>query len=204
MGLEHLMDTGIGSPTGMDAESALARLRETRQPAAMMKTEAVAAADGITWNIEYLDEVITRFARRRDHLLAAAEANPGESRQAVKLAGTADRMRQGLERARGGMVHSLEENRARADRAEEALGRIDSAIELLADALKSLRLVRLEQEGDARIQALEQAAAERFPMFGVSMPLAAADNVDIDFHVREVTRLAYEAEALADLQRESL
>lgn len=204
MGLEDLMGADIGAPTGTDAESALARLRETRQPAAMMKTEAVTAVEGITWNIAYLDEVISRFVRRRDHLLEAAEANPGESRQAAKLAGTADRMRQGLERARSGMVLSLEENRARADRAEEALGRIDTAIERLADALKSLRLVRLEQEGNARIQALERTASDRFAMLGVSMPTASDDSVDIDFHVREVTRLAYEAEALADLQRESL
>lgn len=204
MGLEDLMGADIGAPTGTDAESALARLRETRQPAAMMKTEAVTAVEGITWNIAYLDEVISRFVRRRDHLLEAAEANPGESRQAAKLAGTADRMRQGLERARSGMVLSLEENRARADRAEEALGRIDTAIERLADALKSLRLVRLEQEGNARIQALERTASDRFAMLGVSMPTVSDDSVDIDFHVREVTRLAYEAEALADLQRESL
>lgn len=198
-----MMGAEIGGAS-TDAESALERLKKARKPAAMVRTEAVAAERGIAWNIAYLDEVIPRFTRRRDHLLEAAEANPGESRQAAKLAGTAERMRQGLERARRGMSLSLEDARARAGRAEEALGRIDTAIELLADALKSLQLVRLEQEGNARIQALERSAYDRFARLGVAMPVPADDHIDIDFHVREVTRPAYEAEALADLQRESL
>lgn len=207
MGLEYLMDEGPGrAPAGIgsDAEAALERLKETRIPVIQTKKEAAAAEEAIFWNIAHLDEVMSQFARRRDHLHAAAEANPGEARQAEKLADAAERMHLGLERARRGMKYTLEENRARAGKAEETLARIDKAIERLAEAMQSLKLVELEQQSNARIRALERAANERLAKLGVTMPVSSEDQVDVDFHVREVTRLAYEAEALANLQRDDL
>lgn len=207
MGLEYLMGEEPGrAPTriGLDAEAALERLKETRIPALQTKRETAAAEEAISWNVAHLDEVMSRFARRRDHLQAAAEANPGEARQAEKLAEAAERMRLGLERARRGMKYTLEDNKARAGKADETLARIDKAIERLAEAMQSLQLVELEQKSNARIRALERAANDRLAKLGVTMPPVSDDQVDVDFHVREVTRLAYEAEALADLQREDL
>lgn len=190
------------------------RLQGARVSAAAAHAAAVSEEQSLESRAHYLNDVISRFVRRRDHLLAAGEANPSESRQAAELATTAERLRQGVDVIRRRLI-PFEENAANQTRTTaEALARIDAAMTKLTDAVKSLELVKLEQATKDRITAMERSSYDRLARLG-SMPAALtvgqapatnsnSQPVDIEFHVREVTRLAYEAEALADLQRERL
>lgn len=197
-------------PEGTEAGAALARLHEARISAAAAHREAADRERALAGQIRYLDEVTARFVRRRDHLLAAAEASPPESRQAAELAGTAERLRQGVEYVRRGLTAPRGEAEARVQQAEAVLTRIDTAANRLTDAMKSLELVRLEQANRERLAELERTGFARLQQPGqpspppAAGPLAGSSSVHFQAHVREVNRLAYEAEALADLQRERL
>lgn len=195
---------------GNEADGALTRLREARAAAEAGHAAAADAARENAAMIRHLDAVAARFTLRRDHLQAAAESDPANSRPAAELASTAERLRQGVDRVRRGVVATGEEATEQMVKAAAALDRIDASMTRLNDAMKSLELIRLEQASRERVSKIEQAGFDRLARLGNSaafQPPARRDSgleVDLEFHVREVIRLAYEAEALADLQRERL
>lgn len=196
--------------SGNEADGALTRLREARAAAAAAHRSAAEVQRDIAGSVRHLDTVAARFILRRDHLLTAAEADPEHSRPAAELAGTAERLRQGVERVRRGVAATLEEATARTAKAAAALERIDTAMTRLNDAMKSLELIRLERASKEQVSMIERAGFERLARLGnypaLQPPAARTVHKDpgLESHVREVTRLAYEAEALADLQRERL
>ncbi|MDK1359182.1 hypothetical protein QNO00_02695 [Arthrobacter sp. zg-Y1219] len=190
---------------------ALKHLEEVRTAAAAEDAVARAEASRINGQVLHLLDVESRFVRRRDHFLTAGEANPAESRQVAELAGTAERLRQGVEAIRKRLAPSEERVSAQAKKTSGNLARIDKAITRLNDAMKSLELVKLEQANQERIKSVERASFERLAQLGGAYGIqpatevtAASTQVDVDYRVREVTRLAYEAEALVELQRERL
>lgn len=193
-------------PALTEAERALEHLMETRIPAFSAYAEAAAEEERLGAQLVHLDTVASRFVRRRDHLRAAAEADPAQSRQAVELADTAERLRQGVGRLRKGLIASAETAAARTHKAAAAVARIDTALARLSDAVKSLELVKLEQANEQRLTALERSRLDRAARPSSLQPpgRTGAAPADLEFHVREVNRLAYEAEALAELQRERL
>lgn len=202
----------MGAKAGEDeAAAALEHLQAARHSAAAVQAEAQRRQAATAWQIQHADDVAARFVRRRNQLLEAGEANTAESRPAAELAGTAERLRRGIERIRSGLLAAHENAAAQARQAAADLARIDASLIRLADAMKSLELVKLEQASKNRLDELERSGFERLQQLGRSTaargqvpapPGPAA--VDVEFRVREVNRLAYEAEALADLQRERL
>lgn len=194
-----------------DPKLALKHLGEVRVKAAEEDSLAQAEASRINEQVRHLQDVESRFTRRRDHLLAAGEANPAESRQAAELAGTAERLRQGVETIRRRLGPSEERVAAQSKQTSGNLARIDAAINRLTEAIKSLELVKLEQANLERIRSVERSSLDRLAKLGGAYGVqpavevtAASTQVDVDYRVREVNRLAYEAEALVELQRESL
>lgn len=194
-----------------DPQRALKHLNEVRAVAVQEDSQARSEAKRIDDQIRHMSDIESRFARRRNHFLAAAERNPDEGRQATELAGTAERLRQGIETLRKRLEHSQELASFQAERTAENLARIDTARNRLVDAIKSLELVKLEEANRARIRALEQSSFDQLSRLGSAYGIApaaevtsAGTQVDVDYRVREVTRLAYEAEALVELQRERL
>lgn len=194
-----------------DPRLALRHLDEVRVTAAAEDSAARAEAVRISDQIRKMSAVEAKFVRRRDHFQAAGERNPVEGRQAAELAGTAERLRLGIETLRKRLATSREMASSQVERTQENLGRIDTARNRLLDAIKSLELVELEEANRARIRALEQSSFDQLSRLGSAYGIASAPEVtaadtqvDVDYHVREVTRLAYEAEALVELQREHL
>ena len=161
--------------------------------------------------IRQTEKIISRFTRRRDHLLTAGEENPGESRQAAELAATADRLRKDAEHSLRALNGFLVVATAQSRKSAELVERIDVSMNRLADAVKNLELVRLERASRERIAELERTSIAELQQLGRGTRTARpgtlvqseASDPGIDDYVREVTRLTYEAEALADLQRES-
>lgn len=194
-----------------DPKLALKHLNEVRTVAAGEDALAQTEASRINGQVRHLLDVESRFTRRRDHFLAAGEAAPAESRQAAELAGTAERLRQGVEAIRKRLAPSEERVSTQAKKTADNLARIDKAITRLNDAMKSLELVKLEQANQERIKSVEQSSFDRLARLGGAYGIqpatevtVASTQVDVDYRVREVTRLAYEAEALVELQRERL
>lgn len=192
-----------------DPQLALKHLGEVRTLAAAEDALAKAEASRIIGQVRHLLDVESRFVRRRDHFLTAGETNPGESRQAAELAGTAERLRQGVETIRKRLAPSEERVSAQAKRTSDNLARIDMAINRLNDAMKSLELVKLEQASQERIKSIERISLDRLARLGGAYGIqpaievtTASTQADVDYRIREVTRLAYEAEALVELQRE--
>lgn len=190
---------------------ALKHLNEVRAVAARENSQAQSEVKRIDDQVRHMSEIESKFVRRRNHFLVAAERNPVEGRQAAELAGTAERLRLGIERLRKRLGTSREMASSQVERTQENLARIDTARNRLLDAIKSLELVKLEETNRARIRALEQSSFDQLSRLGSAYGIASAPEatsagtqVDVDDHVREVTRLAYEAEALVELQRERL
>ena len=186
-------------------------LNEVRAVAARENSQAQSEVKRIDDQIRHMSEIESKFVRRRNHFLAAAERNPAEGRQAAELAGTAERLRLGIEKLRKRLGITREMASSQAERTQGNLARIDTARNRLLDAIKSLELVELEEANRARIRALEQSSFDQLSRLGSAYGIASAPEassagtqVDVDDHVREVTRLAYEAEALVELQRERL
>ncbi|MBO0898333.1 hypothetical protein [Arthrobacter sunyaminii] len=194
-----------------DPQLALKHLDEVRTVAAAEDARAQAEASRINGQVRHLLDVESRFVRRRDNFLTAGEANPAESRQAAELAATAERLRQGVEVIRKRLAPSEERVSAQTKKTSNNLARIDKAITRLNDAIKSLQLVKLEQADQERIKSVERSSFDSLAQLGGAYGIqpatevtAASTQVDVDYRVREVTRLAYEAEALVDLQKERL
>lgn len=194
-----------------DPRLALRHLDEVRVTAAAEDSAARAEAVRIGDQIRKMTAVEAKFVRRRDHFQAAGERHPSESRQALELAGTAERLRQGIEVLRRRLAPSEERASAQARHTAENLARIDMARNRLIDAINSLELVKLEEANRERIAALEQSSFDQLSRLGgaygippASEVTSASTQVEVDYRVREVKRLAYEAEALVELQRERL
>lgn len=196
-----------------DPQLALKHLGEVRTAAAAEDVRAKTEASRIEGQVRHLLDVESRFVRRRDHFLAAVEADPSQSRQAAELAATAERLRKDVERLRSSLETSMEPAAAQASRASSTLTRIDDAMFRLRKAMEALELLKVEEANRERMKALEQASLNRLSGLGgaagarsrpVEHERVATSQLDIDFRVREVTRLAHEAEALAELQRERL
>ncbi|MCC3272250.1 hypothetical protein MUK71_15085 [Arthrobacter zhangbolii] len=155
-----------------------------------------------------MTSVVERFTRRRDHLLAAGEENPGEAGQAAELASTAERLRKNAEGTQQWLADRIEPASEQARKAADLVVRIDAAAKKLEQAMHRLELASLEKANRERLADLERISVARLHQLGrakpgprtgslVPPPLAQSG---LDTYVRDVTRLAYEAEALADLQ----
>lgn len=198
------------TPATPPVDDALMRLQEARTRAEATHRDNKERETSLAGQSLHLKAVVDRLTRRRDHLLAAGEENPGESRQAAELAATAARLRDGANRS---LVTLRELLSAAADKSrdsKELMERIDAATVRLHDAVRSLGLARLERENRERLANLERTSMATLQQLGrvntqtrpgVPVPPEAAEQ-GLDEYVREVTRLTYEAEALADLQRE--
>lgn len=201
-----------GSQKGSaDPLEALNRLAEAKAVASKENTRAQSQVEEIFSRRQHLFEVESRFVRRRDHFLAAGEADPSQSSHAAELAATAERLRKDVERLLISLEAPKELALVRARRTSSALTRIVEASLRLDKAMKALDLLKVEEANRERLKALEQASYSRLAGLGGaarSRPAVseaeATSQLEADFRVREVTRLAHEAEALAELQKERL
>lgn len=198
--------------TNSPADDALARLQEARTEAEHARREQEECRYALTAQLLYVTTVVERFTRRRDHLLAAGEENPVEAGQAAGLAGTAERLRKSAEGTLQWLAEPLETASERARKAADLVVRIDAAAKKLEEAMHRLELARLEKANRERLADLERTSVARLQQLGQAKPGARSGNLvppalaqsGLDTYVRDVTRLAYEAEALADLQLEGI
>ncbi|MCC3265912.1 hypothetical protein [Arthrobacter gengyunqii] len=199
------------TPAALPVDDALIRLQEARTRAEATHRENKEREASLAGQFLHLKAVVDRLTRRRENLQAAGEENPGESRQAAELAATASRLRDGANRSLDTLRELLSAAADKSRDSEELMERIDAAAVRLQDAIRSLGLARLERENRERLANLERTSMASLQQLGrvntqarpgVPVPPEAADP-GLDDYVREVTRLTYEAEALADLLRES-
>ena len=199
----------IKKSSASPAEDILARLHTAQNRAAAAQQENEERKSALAGQIGHVERVVERFTRRRNQLLAAGEENPAEARQAAELAATAERLRKEAQRSLSILAEALSAAAERGRKSAEPVERIDAVTTRLTDAMKSLELVRLKRADQKRFADLERASmvslqqlgkAAKPAHYGTFVEPEAADP-GIENHVREVTRLIYEAEALADLQR---
>lgn len=195
----------VGTPSG----DTMARLHEARSRAEAAHQQDDEHNAALAGQLRHVERIIDRLTRRRDHLLAAGEENPSEARQAAELAATAERLRKEAERSRRALASMLSAAAEGSRKSGERVKRIDAAAGRLEDAVKSLELVRLERASRERISELERTSLANLQQLGrtVKAPRPSAflqseaPDLEVDGYVREITRLTYEAEALAALQR---
>lgn len=189
------------------------RLERARIPAAQARRELTGQVKFLDKHLEYLADVAARFERRRDHLLAAVQAQPQDSEPAAELAGTAAALLADVEKARTEVAEARAAVKERHRGAAGIVAKIDAAAARLTEALAGLEQVRLEKENEARLRDLKRGYRERLQTLdqqapdlapaGLS-PIPASVTWDLEGRVRDATRLTYEAEALAELRRDEL
>lgn len=200
----------MAKPPATDGAKTLERLEQAQIQATFSHQEQTERVAALAGQVRYMEAVVDRFIRRRDHLLAAGEENPDEARQAAELAATAERLRKGAQSALHSLAEPLTAASERSRKSAELLTRIRSAVIKLKGATRSLELVRLEKEKREALADLERTSMASLQQLGqAKTPVGVSTFVppevaqpNIESYVREVTLLAYEAEALADLQRE--
>lgn len=189
------------------------RLERARIPAAQARRELTGQVKFLDRHLEYLADVAARFERRRDHLLAAVQAQPQDSEPAAELAGTAAALLADVEKARTEVAEARAAVKERHRGAAGIVSKIDAAAARLTEALAGLEQVRLEKENESRLRDLKRGYRERLQTLdqqtpdlapaGLS-PVPASVTWDLEGRVRDATRLTYEAEALAELRRDEL
>lgn len=192
------------------AEDTLVRLQAAQDRAKAAHRENVERKSALAGQVRHTERIVERFTRRRDQLLAAGEANGHAGAQQVAgLTATADRLRKQARNSLGILTEALAAATERCRKSSELVQRTDTAAAQLTNAVKNLELVRMERENRDRLADLERASMISLQQLGGGSKPArrgtfvepdAADST-LDDCLREVTRLAYEAEALADLQR---
>lgn len=195
----------VGKRTKVTAAgTALERLKHARIPASDAHREATGQLEYMDGQIEHLTGLAARFARRRNHLLAAAEAQPQDAGSAADLASTAERLQADVEQVKAGVIEARAAAAERQQSTSEMLAKIDAAADRLSEAM-------LEQANTAKLRELKRGYRDRLRTVGAHLPghapavlppIPASVTWELEGRVRDATRLTYEAEALTALQRE--
>ena len=193
------------------AEAAMRRLMRARIPAVDKRRELNGQLRYLDSHLAHLTDVAARFARRRDHLLAAVEGHREDTEPAAELAETAERLRNDAEKARSEVAEVRAATKERQRSAVQIVSKIDAAAERLTEALNGLEQIRIERENKERLRELKSGYRQRLqtldrnvsdlsPAEPGAVPASAA--WDLEGRVRDATRLTYEAQALVELRRE--
>lgn len=195
------------------AADGIKRLENARKSAQDVHLELEERTASLAAQIEYLMHLISNFVLRRDELLLAAEAHPQQSAQPAELVRTVERLRGNVQRSVEGLAEPYAAAVADEKKARSVLQRIEAAAERLAVAAENLRLAQMEEQSRQKLAALELSSIGQLQQMGKEKSTSATyvtrnglniASGDLDAQLRDVARLTYEAEALAELRRERL